>query len=351
MLSVFKIGTLASLSILLASGCSSLKTRDRVKSETAGATPSATGPKVPSVGPTPPPPPGSSVEPENPDDDVETGGFHGQPPPDDMVEPDPTAPPPPPPKVPRIGLILGPGGAKTFAHIGVLHEMQKLKIPVHAVAGVEWGSLVAGLYAMKGSSNEAEWQMSKLKDDDVVKKSLIGGASSASDLKGMDEFLRLAFSRMTAESSRLKYSCPALNLAKNQIYLMSRGRFEDMVPYCLAYPPLFRPWQGNVAAVREVPALADQLRRQGANVIILVNVLGAPDPRKPLAGGEGSAEAVLWAEIASVYSKPFRGVQHVISLPMTGYGMSAFGERHEIIRKGSAAAAQPLKGIARQLGL
>lgn len=346
MLSAVKFGILAS-SLLIFAGCSSLKTRDRVKSETTGTNVPATParPSGPVQAPTEP------AEPMNPEDDVEAGGFHGQPPPADMVEPEPTSPPPPPPKVPRIGLILGPGGAKAFAHVGVLHEMQKLKIPVHAVAGVEWGALIAGLYAMKGSSNEAEWQMSKLKDDDVVKKSLIGGPSGAADLKGMDEFLRLAFSRMTAENSRLKYSCPALNLAKNQVYLMSRGRFEDMVPYCLAYPPLFLPWEGNVAAVREIPALADQLRRQGANVIILINVLGAPDPRKPLAGAAGSAEAVLWAEIASVYSKPFRGVQHVISLPMTGYGMSALGERHEIIRKGSASATQPLKGIARQLGL
>lgn len=348
MLNAIKFSLL--LSALVATGCTSLRTRDQIKS--GGTTPpKTTGVKTPANPAQPSSMPPAVEDSMNPDEDVEAGGFHGQEPPSDMVEPEPTAPPPPPPKVPRIGLILGPGGARSFAHIGVLQEMQKLKIPVHAVAGLEWGSLIAGLYAMKGSSNEAEWQMSKLKDEDVVKKSLIGSSSGANSMQSMDEFMRLGFSRMTAENSRLKFSCPALNLAKNQVYLMSRGRFEDMIPYCLAYPPLFVPWKGNVAAVREVSMLADQLRRQGANVIILVNVLDKPDPNKPLAGAAGSTDAVLWAEIASVYSKPFRGVQHVISLPMTGYGMSAFGERHEIIRKGASSANSPLKGIARQLGL
>jgi NTE family protein len=48
---------------------------------------------------------------------------------------------------PRIGLVLGGGGARGAAHIGVLEVLQKLHVPVDCVAGTSMGALVAGAYA------------------------------------------------------------------------------------------------------------------------------------------------------------------------------------------------------------
>ncbi len=48
---------------------------------------------------------------------------------------------------PRIGLALGGGGARGAAHIGVLRELERLRIPIDAVAGVSMGAIVGGLYA------------------------------------------------------------------------------------------------------------------------------------------------------------------------------------------------------------
>jgi NTE family protein len=53
----------------------------------------------------------------------------------------------PPPERPRIGLVLSGGGARGFAHIGVLEVMEELRIPVHALAGTSMGAVVGGLYA------------------------------------------------------------------------------------------------------------------------------------------------------------------------------------------------------------
>jgi NTE family protein len=49
---------------------------------------------------------------------------------------------------PRIGLVLGGGGARGAAHIGVLEVMERLRVPVDCVAGTSMGSLVAGVYAV-----------------------------------------------------------------------------------------------------------------------------------------------------------------------------------------------------------
>lgn len=52
---------------------------------------------------------------------------------------------------PRIGLVLGGGGARGAAHIGVLEVLEQLRVPVHCVAGTSMGALVAGAWAA-GSS-------------------------------------------------------------------------------------------------------------------------------------------------------------------------------------------------------
>ena len=57
---------------------------------------------------------------------------------------------------PRIGLVLGGGGARGAAHIGVLRELERLRIPIDAIAGTSMGAIVGGLYASGMSPAELE---------------------------------------------------------------------------------------------------------------------------------------------------------------------------------------------------
>ncbi|NBW24340.1 MAG: patatin [Betaproteobacteria bacterium] len=66
---------------------------------------------------------------------------------------------------PRIGLVLGGGGARGAAHVGVLKKLQELKIPVDCVAGTSMGGLVAGAFSsglspseMQIALKEADWR-------------------------------------------------------------------------------------------------------------------------------------------------------------------------------------------------
>lgn len=52
-----------------------------------------------------------------------------------------------PPPAPRIGLALSGGGARGYAHLGVLRVLEEQRIPIHAVAGTSMGAMVGGLYA------------------------------------------------------------------------------------------------------------------------------------------------------------------------------------------------------------
>src|SRR5690606_23179958 len=48
---------------------------------------------------------------------------------------------------PRIGLVLGGGGAKGAAHIGVLRVLDELRIPIDCIAGTSMGALIGGTFA------------------------------------------------------------------------------------------------------------------------------------------------------------------------------------------------------------
>ena len=57
---------------------------------------------------------------------------------------------------PKIGLVLSGGGARGFAHIGVLKVLEENKIPVDYIAGTSMGSIIGGLYATGMTIEELE---------------------------------------------------------------------------------------------------------------------------------------------------------------------------------------------------
>ena len=72
---------------------------------------------------------------------------------------------------PKIGLVLGGGGARGGAHLGVLETLEQMRIPVDAIAGTSMGAFVGGLYAFRYfgtdllekriAANEAELEETK----------------------------------------------------------------------------------------------------------------------------------------------------------------------------------------------
>lgn len=63
---------------------------------------------------------------------------------------------------PRIGLVLGGGGARGAAHVGVLQELERLRVPVDAIAGTSMGAIIGGLYASGMTTDELEQLVNSL---------------------------------------------------------------------------------------------------------------------------------------------------------------------------------------------
>lgn len=260
-----------------------------------------------------------------------------------------SAPVAPPPSILKVAFIFGPGGARTYGVIGFLQEMQKYRVPVQAVGGIEWGSVVAAFYSLKGSLNDVEWQMSKVKGDEVVKKSLVSGAQM-NDVEALKGFFNETISKFSVEQGKLPFACPAYNISKNQNYVMNKGPFTQLLPYCLAYPPIFKPHNSNISAIREVKAVADYLRSQGANYIVLVNSLGAPGMQKNITGQLETPQNLFWNEIAGFYSKPMPGVDQTVNLNLDAFTVFDFDRKRDIIQKGAASSASWVQQFAKRFG-
>lgn len=69
---------------------------------------------------------------------------------------------------PRIGLVLGGGGARGAAHVGVLKELERLRVPIDAIAGTSMGAVVGGLYASGKTSAELEQLVESLDWADIL---------------------------------------------------------------------------------------------------------------------------------------------------------------------------------------
>ena len=59
-------------------------------------------------------------------------------------------------KQPKVGLVLSGGGAKGFAHVGVLKEIEKAGIQIDYIGGTSMGAIVGGLYAAGYSASQIE---------------------------------------------------------------------------------------------------------------------------------------------------------------------------------------------------
>lgn len=246
----------------------------------------------------------------------------------------------------KIGLILGPGGLKTLAHIGVLREFEKAGIRVHAVAGLEWGALVAAAYSMKGKANDAEWQVFKLKKNDLPDKGILSSELSPDNIKSLAPFLNGVFANKTIESSDLPFACPSVLLENGRIAWWDKGTYTQALSKCLPFPPMYEANGNWLAAAFRVEEAAQKLREKGANVIVFVNVLARGQILKGRKVKSDNAIQALWWEGVHQLENSKRAVDWIVGVHTRNYDILDFDARQSLVLFGQEFGAVAAKKIA-----
>jgi len=267
-----------------------------------------------------------------------------------------SAPPPPavssPPLreiLPRVGLALGGGGARGFAHIGVLRVLEQEKIPVDLVIGASVGSLIGALYADTGRVLDAEFLAVEVEKDDLFDYGalamLSGGLAKG---EGLERFLSRHLRHPTIETLTVPFGAVATELRTGRTVVFDQGSVAQAVRASAAIPGVFSPVvidgvtyvDGGVTD----PVPADVARLRGAELVIAVIIPPAIPPQAP---GNPVAIAMQAATLMGAEIAKLRAAEaDVVITPEVGeVAYDDFSRKKALIEAGEAAARRALPQI------
>lgn len=287
---------------------------------------------------------------------------------------------------PKIGLVLGGGGAKGAAEVGALKVIEKAGVPIDYIAGTSIGSIVGGLYSMGYRSadiekmfNSQEWTSLLTDRNDSLSHKLFARDSSgvhyvlgfpvrrkhtaeADTLPGvfkgakvlalLDSMVRTSpVARKVKGVKRIPFRCVAADVAHGEfrevVLSTDSARLDSCMRASMAIPGVFKPMKigNNVlidgGALNNLPV--DVVRKMGADIVIAIDLQQNKhdDYKSPLSFLKGVNGASLWLKnrpdiakynemrkSADIYINPDLGKYDVMSFkPKAITNMIDMGEK------------------------
>ena len=259
------------------------------------------------------------------------------------AEPPPIATPKPPARPPRIGLALGGGAARGFAHIGVIQLLEENGIKPDLVVGTSAGSLVAALYASgKGGAELGvladAMDEATLTDWSFPGRGVIRGVALA-------KFVREHTGGRTIEQMRLPLGIVATDLDNGQAILFQVGDAGTAVRASSAVPAVFQPvsisGREYVDGGLVAPVPVRFARQMGAEIVIAVDITAAPEGNPT-----GDAMRMLLQTFAimgrSINNFELRDADIVVRPRLPGVSSADFSSRKRSIQAGRDALQSQL---------
>ena len=198
----------------------------------------------------------------------------------------PAPPPPvvqsPPPKI-TVGLALGGGAAKGFAHIGVIKMLEANGIEIDVVAGTSAGSVVGALYASGMSPYQMQQQAFALDEANIRDVSLFsGGLLKGQKLQG---YVNQLLGQKPMERFAKPFAAVATRLDSGERTVFVRGNAGQAVRASSSIPGVFEP--APIGRHRYVdggitsPVPVDAARQLGADMVIAVDISNKAAGNRP----------------------------------------------------------------------
>ncbi len=198
----------------------------------------------------------------------------------------PVAPttPPPPKKIPKLGLALGGGAARGFAHIGVLQVLEEEGIKPSLVVGTSAGSVVASFYASGKTGQQLQWLADTM--DETQFTDWANPFSGRGILRGeaLGKYINSQLNGMKIEDMKLPLGIVATDLRTGDGILFRRGDVATAVRASSAVPSVFEPVQiagkdfvdGGLVS----PVPVRYARQMGADLVLAVDISSRPEDAK-----------------------------------------------------------------------
>ena len=142
-----------------------------------------------------------------------------------------------------IALVLGGGGAKGIAHLGVLRALKEANIPIDYICGTSMGSIVAGLYALYNDTEKTIETARQVFLKNPTPKSDLNIIPKRSFYKGkrIAEILELYYKDVDIEDLWLPFFAVSSNITNPKMHIISKGSLKTAALASTAVPGLFPP--------------------------------------------------------------------------------------------------------------
>lgn len=197
-------------------------------------------------------------------------------------------------KYPRVGLALGSGSARGFAHIGVIHVLEAEGIPIDCIAGTSIGAIVGAIYAagvlkdIEEFLEKLDWKKLTLLMDPVLPLSgLLGG-------KRIENVFQSLLKDRKIEDFAIPFAAVAADVATGQEVILTTGNAVKAIRASMSLPGIFAPvfhenrFLVDGGIVNPVPVTI--MKSLGADVIIAVNLAAEMSSRSYISTVKDTAE-------------------------------------------------------------
>lgn len=241
---------------------------------------------------------------------------------------------------PRIGLALGGGAARGFAHVGVIQVLEEAGIRPTLVAGTSAGSLVAAIYASGKTGAQLQHVAETMEETTIADWTLpiFGRGLLRGD--ALARYVNNQVSSRLIENMPLPLGIVATDLNTGLDMLFQRGDTGTAVRASSAVPAVFQPVKisgrdyVDGGLVSPVPVRA--ARKMGAELVIAVDISSPPDGN--LAGGTLDVLLQTFSIMGkSINTFELRDADVVVRPVLTGISSADFGARKRSIDAGRQA--------------
>lgn len=233
-----------------------------------------------------------------------------------------------------ITLVLGPGLARGYAHIGVLRALSDARIPVGQVFGTEMGALVGAAFAASSTADAFEWNAQHLKEEIFTDKGLLSRlGGKPSEGKKLIQALKKLFTDKTLET--LNPPCSVALSVGGRAEILSRGPLVPILRAAVAHPSILLPgeWEGQEASSASAlrPFLVTEAKANTRGRVLVVDVLLENE--------------------SQLANQELANADWVLRPQLQGIGYLDFSRRAELIFRGKKAVQDALPEIRRLAGL
>ncbi|MES1953426.1 patatin-like phospholipase family protein [Salinisphaera hydrothermalis] len=238
-------------------------------------------------------------------------------------------------------LVLGGGGARGFAHVGLVRALHEKNIPIDAVGGTSMGALIAGMIAM---GDDATTMLARLRETFVTGKYLNDYSLSRISLITAEKFRRqlgAIFGDRLIENLELPFYCLSTNLSRSVPVVHDEGELATWVAASMAVPGIAPPTvhRGELLVdgglLNAIPF--DTMAEMGRGHVIVSDVSSESTLTVEMAD-DSPTTSLLSLGAAGRHLNMFRILFHTATL-------SSDRERREIDARADLALHMPVEGV------